>query len=67
MIVLTATRVNIQEQFRFTIEAPDYGRTVTSDPDLAAEALHSLGLNNSAALLKHARDWGVIEIADPKE
>ena len=66
MIVLTATRLDVCERFRFKIEPDDHSRIfVTSDPVKAARILHDLGVEHPLQLVEHATEWGSVEIVEP--
>ncbi|HWT30997.1 MAG TPA: hypothetical protein VN240_08230 [Propylenella sp.] len=66
MILLTATRMDVCERFRFKIEPDDEERVfVTSDPVKAARILHDLGVEHPLQLVEHATEWGSVEILEP--
>ena len=66
MILLTATRIDVCERFRFKIEPDDAERVyVTSDPVKAARILHDLGVEHPLQLVEHVTEWGSVEIVEP--
>jgi hypothetical protein len=65
MILLTATRIDMCDRFRFKIEPDDAERVfVTSDPVKAARILHDLGVEDPLQLVEHATQWGSVEIVE---
>ena len=64
MILLSASRLNVYDGFRFTIEPSDGSPAVTADPDAAAEILFDLGVANPSRLVTHVRNWGAVEILE---
>ena len=65
MILLTATRMDVDERFRFRIEPDGEERAfVTSDPVKAARILHDLGVRHPLQLVEHAAEWGSVEIVE---
>jgi hypothetical protein len=66
MLLLTATRRNVQDQFRYSIEKAGYGIIYSSENALAvASQLSSLNIVQPYILLARARDLGSVEIPEP--
>ena len=66
MLLLTATRGNVDGQFRYSIERPGYGILYSSENALAIAAqLSSLNVAEPYILLGRARDYGTVEIPEP--
>jgi hypothetical protein len=67
MIVVSADRVQVDPPvFRYRIEAPGRHPETIHAPRIAALRLEELGVSNPEAVLKHARDWGSLEIEQKK-
>ena len=66
MILLTATRFDVCERFRFKIEPENEERVfVTRDPVKAARIRHDLGVEHPLQLIEHAAERGSVEILEP--
>ena len=63
MILLTATRIDAYGAFIFKVEIAGMVRLVTGDPGLVAATLAEMGISRAEALVRHAQEWGAVEIA----
>jgi hypothetical protein len=63
MIVVSTDRVRVDPPvFRYRIAAPGRYPATTEDPKIAALRLEEMGVPDPEAVLRHARDWGSLEI-----
>ena len=67
MILLTATLINVHGGFVYRIEVAGTVRVATSDAAQATAALHEFGVENAEALVRHAQEWGEVEIATAED
>ena len=62
VIWLSATRLDIRDTFRFSIEARGRPIETTKDPVKAARLLSRAGVKEPMRLVEHVTQWGAIEV-----
>ena len=68
MIVLVGTRLNVQGRILYRLYGrgeTDHPQFSSEDPAETAKALAARGIEAPERIVAHARDWGVIELAEP--
>jgi hypothetical protein len=63
MIRVVALHLDAYGHVRFTIHVDDVLHATTDDALEAAKILHDLGVERPLERVKHAREWGTVEIA----
>jgi hypothetical protein len=66
MILLTATRLDIIGRFEFRIEIDGALHATTREAIKAAKILFDLGVDSPLQLVDHSREWGMVEIVEPR-
>ncbi len=64
MILLTATRLDIIGRFEFRIEIDGALHATTREAIKAAKI--RLGVDSPLQLVDHSREWGMVEIVEPR-
>ena len=63
MILLTATRRDADGAYTFKIQVEGTVRLLTTDPKHAATRLAEMGVAGAERFVRHAQQWGAVEIA----